>query len=103
MRSALLRASLLAALFASSPAPAAAQPLCTEARDGVAACIDGKLCACRFERGGSLSGRRSAMRWDCGALRPSCGPPPPDQPPHDAGPPPGFPLGTPMPFPPGWR
>ncbi|MEQ8967956.1 MAG: hypothetical protein RID91_19220 [Azospirillaceae bacterium] len=48
---------------------------CREDRAGVVQCIAGKLCECRFERGGSLSASPSSgWRWDCGILRPSCGP-----------------------------
>jgi hypothetical protein len=51
-------------------APAA--PDCTPEREGVTACFGEKLCACRFEPGGSLTGRPPGHRWDCGALRPAC-------------------------------
>ena len=55
--------------------PAAAQdaPVCNAVRDGVTACLAGKLCLCRFERGGQMTGRSDGYRWDCGALRPECG------------------------------
>lgn len=56
--------------------PAAAQPACTPGREGQLACMAGRLCACRFENGGSLTGRPSAHRWDCGTLRPDCRPEP---------------------------
>jgi hypothetical protein len=46
---------------------------CTPARDGEVACLDGRLCECRHDPGGTLTGRRAGMRWNCGALRPSCG------------------------------
>lgn len=74
----MLRALLLLPLLAW---PAAAQeiPSCTPARAGATACLSGKLCECRFERGGSITGTRDGYRWDCGVLRPACGealPPP---------------------------
>lgn len=55
--------------------PAAAQdiPACTTARAGAVACMAGKLCECRFERGGSITGTRDGHRWECGILRPTCG------------------------------
>lgn len=52
--------------------------VCNAAREGIVACLAGTLCACRFERGGSIVGRPDGFRWDCGALRPSCGPAPAD-------------------------
>jgi hypothetical protein len=58
-------------------APAAAQvPVCNALREGMTACFDGRLCRCRFEPGGQLTGRPDGFRWDCGALRPDCRPPP---------------------------
>ncbi len=54
------------------PVMAAAQPACNAQREGQVACMAGRLCACRYETGGSLTGRPSAHRWDCGALRPDC-------------------------------
>lgn len=72
-------AALLLLLLAAGPAAGQEDPrfpACTAAREGVTACLDGKLCLCRYQPGGSLTGRQSGLRWDCGALRPSCGPPP---------------------------
>ncbi|WP_149538729.1 hypothetical protein [Siccirubricoccus phaeus] len=71
-------------LLLSLALPAGAQedpPACTAEREGMAACFEEKLCLCRFQPGGQLTGRPSGHRWDCGALRPRCGVPP-------AGPPP---------------
>jgi len=70
---------IMGVLAMSGPAagqPAAEPPYaCREDRAGVVQCIAGKLCACRFERGGALSASpTSGWRWDCGILRPSCGP-----------------------------
>lgn len=48
-------------------------PACTAAREGAVACLSGKLCACRFTRGGSMTGRPDRHAWDCGILRPACG------------------------------
>ncbi|MGG5888626.1 hypothetical protein ACLF3G_15935 [Falsiroseomonas sp. HC035] len=42
-------------------------------REGTVACLSGKLCACRFIRGGSLTGQQDRHAWDCGILRPACG------------------------------
>jgi hypothetical protein len=72
-------ALLLPLALASLPAPAGAQaqaglpPACNAAREGMAACFGEKLCRCRFEPGGTLTGRPAGHRWDCGALRPACG------------------------------
>ena len=55
--------------------PAAAQvPICQALREGMTACFDGRLCRCRLEPGGVLTGRPEGYRWDCGALRPDCRP-----------------------------
>lgn len=59
---------------------ATAGPGCGPARDGALACMAGRQCVCRFERGGSLTGRRDGFRWDCGPLRPDCPAPPPADP-----------------------
>jgi hypothetical protein len=55
--------------------PAAGQdiPACTQDRVGAVACMAGKLCACGYQRGGSVSGRPDGYLWDCGVLRPPCG------------------------------
>jgi hypothetical protein len=63
--------------------PAAAQdapgvPMCLPQREGMVACFADKLCLCRYEPGGTLTGRPPGYRWDCGALRPGCGVVPPD-------------------------
>lgn len=63
---------LVLALWAV-PATAQDAPVCNAVRDGVTACLAGKLCVCRFERGGQMTGRSDGFRWDCGALRPECG------------------------------
>lgn len=68
---------LLFLLLFMGAAPAQAQtPACGPAREGQLACMAGRLCVCRFDAGGTLTGRPSAHRWDCGALRPDCPPPP---------------------------
>lgn len=54
------------------PAHAPPMPVCNPPREGVAACLGGRQCLCRFERGGSIAGRPDGYRWDCGVLRPSC-------------------------------
>ena len=66
----LLTVTLIALHAAAAPASA---PRCTPQREGEAACLDGKLCECRHDPGGTLTGRRAGMRWNCGALRPACG------------------------------
>ena len=56
-------------------APAAAQdgvPACGPPREGQLSCVANRLCVCRFERGGSLTGRPDRWDWDCGILRPDC-------------------------------
>jgi hypothetical protein len=57
---------------------AAAQdpPACDSAHEGIVACFGQTLCECRFDQGGQLTGRPSGHRWDCGILRPNCGPVP---------------------------
>lgn len=71
-----MRRLVLLLLLITSPAAAQAPPTCTPAREGQVACLAGKLCECRFERGGQLTGRRDRFAWDCGALRPACPPEP---------------------------
>jgi hypothetical protein len=75
----LLPAVLLTLGLAGSDAAAqeAPAPACLAGREGVVACLAGTLCACRYDPGGSISGRAPGYRWDCGALRPSCGVVPP--------------------------
>jgi len=77
--------------------PAAAQdpPACTAAREGMTACFGEKLCVCRYDQGGQLTGRPSADRWDCGVLRPSCGVVPADLSPPQTQLPPGLLLNLP--------
>ncbi len=60
-------------LLLALPAAAQETPACDAAREGAVACLAGRLCECRLERGGSLTGQRSGFRWNCGILRPSCG------------------------------
>lgn len=67
---------LLALLLLASPAAAQDPPACNQDRVGAVACMAGKLCSCGYQRGGSVSGRPDGYRWDCGVLRPSCGPVP---------------------------
>jgi hypothetical protein len=103
MRPFLLLAAL--PLFASHAGTTAAQPRCTPAREGEVACFEGKLCECRHDPGGILTGRRAGTRWDCGALRSSCNAPAP----AEAGQPPAAeralpPQIYPPPYPPAaWR
>lgn len=64
---------LIAAMMTTWPAMATEAPACASASAGATACLAGKLCVCGFVRGGSISGRPDGWRWECGALRPSCG------------------------------
>ncbi len=59
----------------STPAVSAA-PVCNRETVGLVACVANRECVCRFERGGTLTGRARGYRWDCGILRPQCFPPP---------------------------
>jgi hypothetical protein len=70
----MLRAILMLPLLAL-PGFALAQdmPACGPGRTGAVACMSGKLCLCRFERGGQLTGNPDGHRWDCGVMRPQCG------------------------------
>ena len=94
----LLTVTLIALHAAAAPASA---PRCTPQREGEAACLDGKLCECRHDPGGTLTGRRPGARWNCGVLRPSCGTVPVEtERPADRAPPPLLPPTYP---PPEWR
>ena len=64
-------------LLALQVETARSQPRCTPAREGEVACFDSKLCECRHDPGGVLTGRPPGTRWNCGALRPNCGGPAP--------------------------
>lgn len=68
-----MRALLPLLLLLAGPALAQDPPACVPAREGMVACLADKLCECRWEPGGALTGRPAGHRWDCGALRPSCG------------------------------
>lgn len=54
--------------------PAEARQSCGPANAGQVACMDGRLCRCQFQQGGSVAGRADGYAWDCGALRPDCAP-----------------------------
>lgn len=70
------RCVVLAALLVPGLVPWAAgaqAPSCDATSVGQVACFESKLCACMFERGGTMTGRARGYRWDCGILRPGCG------------------------------
>ena len=96
MRTVVLAALLVAAL----PAAAQGPPPCGPEQEGQVACMAGTMCACRFERGGQLTGQPDRFAWDCGALRPPC-PPDPTIPPAQPWMPPGGVWVAPGPAP--WR
>jgi hypothetical protein len=64
---------LAALLLFALPALAQDPPRCDADRLGLVSCIAGRLCECRFERGGQMTGLPDMFRWDCSALRPPCG------------------------------
>ena len=64
-------------LVLATDATAGAQPpACSAEGAGLVACIAGRLCGCGFARGGPATGLPDGFRWDCGILRPTCGPVP---------------------------
>lgn len=71
-----MRRFLILLAVAALPAQAQPAPSCSAEIEGQAACMAGKLCECRFERGGQLTGRPDRFVWDCGAMRPLCPPDP---------------------------
>ena len=73
----LARPIAIAATLAAVPALADEAPRCTAEGAGLVACIAGRLCSCGFVRGSPATGLPDGFRWDCGILRPSCGPPVP--------------------------
>lgn len=81
MRRLALTAVFSATALASAPPGKAAEgdlvPPCNEERMGLVACVAGKLCACGHAQSGKTKAGPAGFRWDCGALRPSCGAPAP--------------------------
>lgn len=68
---------LLAALLimAAPSGPLATEPpSCASGTTGLVACMAGKLCTCQYDPGGAMTGLPAGFRWDCGILRPGCGP-----------------------------
>ncbi len=68
------RVLLLTILLTATGTPvplAAGPPICDASRVGTVTPMAGKRCECRYERGGSLTGRKPGYRWDCGILRPA--------------------------------
>jgi hypothetical protein len=63
---------LCAVLLAPAATRAQAVPGCAPASEGVAACLAGRECVCRFEPARKAIGRPAGFRWDCGILRPRC-------------------------------
>lgn len=77
-------------LVLAAPAAGQSPPACVPAIEGQLACMAGKMCECRFERGGQMTGRADRFAWDCGVLRPPCPPDPTIQPAPPWGPPAGL-------------
>ncbi|BDG74570.1 hypothetical protein Rmf_44990 [Roseomonas fluvialis] len=75
-----MRQVLIALLLVAAPVVAQPPPQCTAETEGQAVCMAGKLCECRFERGGQMTGRPDRFAWDCGVMRPPCPPDPTIQP-----------------------
>ena len=92
-----MRLLLLLILLLPLRLSAQEMPACNQDRVGAVACMAGKLCACGYARGGIVSGRPDGYRWDCGALRPACGEPPPADLPGSAQPLPSLYLQLPPP------
>lgn len=65
-------AFLVATLAVLAGRARADEVACDAPRAGIVACLAGKLCACRLERGGAMTGLPDGYRWDCGVLRPAC-------------------------------
>ncbi len=78
MRKGLLRGALIdilavALAAAAATAARAREPLaCNGGTAGLVACVAGRLCACGFARGGTMTGLRDGYLWDCGINRPPC-------------------------------
>ena len=75
-----MRKVLFALMLVAAPAGAQPPPICAAEIEGQVACMAGKLCECRFERGGQMTGRPDRFVWDCGVMRPACPPDPTIQP-----------------------
>ena len=88
-------------LLAARAAVADERASCTAASVGTVACIAGVLCSCGPGRGDAGLGPAAGLRWDCGILRPHCGPaadPPATLAPWPYGLPPGLSLEVPHPI-----
>lgn len=70
-----VRACLLAiaAFVIAAPVFAAEPPACNRPAMGQVGCIDGRLCKCLYDHGGTVTGVPPGFRWDCSILRPRCG------------------------------
>ncbi len=75
MRTSIRLALLSAATLGLSAGTAVAEqpPACRAETVGTVACLAGRMCACRIERAGRMTGTAGGFRWDCGILRPACG------------------------------
>ena len=74
---------------------------CTDKSAGMVACIAGVLCSCAPGRDDASLGLKAGFHWDCGILRPHCGPagdPPATLAPWPYALPPGLSLGDPHPI-----
>lgn len=65
-------------------------PPCSPRLDGQALCGNGSVCSCRYDPGGSLTGRVAEWRWSCDILQMCGGPAPAGAPPTPL--PPGLSL-----------
>ena len=63
----------VAMLFAAAPVHANDIPACNAGSVGVAQCLDGVLCLCRYQQSSALTGLQAGYRWNCGLNRPYCG------------------------------
>ena len=56
---------------------AAGTPVCSVEAVGTVACMGGRQCRCGVVRGSPATGLPDGFGWDCGIVRPACGPPAP--------------------------
>jgi len=81
---------LLAAMLVATGHPARAQPVpCTPAHAGARTCMEGSVCECAYESGGTMLRTPPGWHWQCSIMQ-MCD----ETVPAELAPPPGLPDGV---------